>query len=135
MAITAGSGTTIGTDDCAGVHIQKVKLVDGTADSTTAIPGGSSGLYTRAVATTATITTQTPAGSNVTLLSSAAGRMGATIYNDGAADLYVKFGTTASSTDFTVKISPWGYYEVPGIYTGRIDGIAASGTVRITELT
>lgn len=39
LAVTAGSGTTIGTDDCAGVHIQKVKLVDGTADSTALIAG------------------------------------------------------------------------------------------------
>jgi hypothetical protein len=35
--ITAGVGTTIATDDCAGVHYQQVKLVDGTADSTTVI--------------------------------------------------------------------------------------------------
>ena len=37
--ITPGSGATVATDDVAGVHIQKVKIVDGTADSATAIPG------------------------------------------------------------------------------------------------
>ena len=46
IAVTAGSGTTIATDDCAGVHYQKVKLVDGTADSTAVIPGdATNGLY------------------------------------------------------------------------------------------
>lgn len=35
VAITAGSGTTVGTDDCGGVHISLVKLVDSTEDSTT----------------------------------------------------------------------------------------------------
>ncbi len=39
VAVTAGSGTTIATDDVSGVHYQRVKLVDGTLDSTTAIPG------------------------------------------------------------------------------------------------
>jgi hypothetical protein len=39
VPITAGSGTTIATDDVSTVHYQKVKLVDGTADSTAAIAG------------------------------------------------------------------------------------------------
>ncbi|MGH9766100.1 MAG: hypothetical protein ACREAB_01595 [Blastocatellia bacterium] len=39
VAITAGSGTTIATDDISGVHYQRVKLVDGTLDGTGAIPG------------------------------------------------------------------------------------------------
>jgi hypothetical protein len=34
-----GTGTDIATDDVGGVHFQRVKLVDGTLDSTTAIPG------------------------------------------------------------------------------------------------
>lgn len=37
VAITAGSGTNIATDDVAGTHFQRMKLVDGTLDSTTAI--------------------------------------------------------------------------------------------------
>ena len=40
ISITAGSGTTIATDDVGGVQFQKVKLVDGTADSSTAIASG-----------------------------------------------------------------------------------------------
>jgi len=40
VAITAGSGTNIATDDVAGTHYQRVKLVDGTLDSTTAIASG-----------------------------------------------------------------------------------------------
>lgn len=39
VAITAGSGTSISTDDVSGVHYQRVKLVDGTADSSAVIPG------------------------------------------------------------------------------------------------
>lgn len=39
VPITAGSGTSIATDDISGVHYQKVKLFDATADSSAAIPG------------------------------------------------------------------------------------------------
>lgn len=86
----------------------------------------------------------TATGSNVTasassgqLLASNTARLGATIYNDSTAALYVKFGTTASATDFIVKLAAGAYYEVPQpVYTGRIDGIwaAANGNARITEL-
>lgn len=40
VTLNAGSGGAVAaTDDVAGVHFQRVKLVDGTADSTAAIPG------------------------------------------------------------------------------------------------
>jgi hypothetical protein len=46
-------------------------------------------------------------------------------------------GTTASTTDFAVKINSGGYFEVPYGYNGRIDGIwvAASGNARVVEYT
>lgn len=40
---TIPASTTVATDDVSGVHYQKVKLVDGTADSTTAAIVNSSG--------------------------------------------------------------------------------------------
>ncbi len=39
VAITAGSGTTIATDDVAGIHVQYVKLMDGTLDGSGKIAG------------------------------------------------------------------------------------------------
>lgn len=46
VTITAGSGTGIATDDVSGQHYQRIKLVDGTADSTALIPGdATNGLY------------------------------------------------------------------------------------------
>lgn len=38
--VTAGTGTTIATDQVGTAHFQKVKLVDGTAESTTVIAAG-----------------------------------------------------------------------------------------------
>jgi hypothetical protein len=77
--------------------------------------------------------------SSVQLVGSAGGwRGGLIIYNSDANDLYIKYGATASMTDFTVKIPSGGYWEMPQpAYPGRIDGIWAadgSGSAHITEL-
>lgn len=50
VAITAGSGTTIATDEVAvnggsTAHVQYVKLVDGAGNGTDGVPGTTSGLY------------------------------------------------------------------------------------------
>lgn len=86
---------------------------------------------------TATRSDVTSSATNTTLLSSNANRLGATLFNDSTKILYVKFGTTATTSDFTAKMMPGDYYEVPFGYTGRIDGIwsAANGAARMTELT
>lgn len=39
VAITAGAGTSVATDDVGGVHYQRVKLVNGTLDASDAIAG------------------------------------------------------------------------------------------------
>jgi len=67
---------------------------------------------------------------SATLKASNASRKGLVIYNDAAVALYVKFGATASSTSFTVKLPAGTVYEISGpeIYTGIVDGVLASGT-------
>lgn len=94
---------------------------------------------TTSVARPSTSVTSSVNGSatSVTLLISNSIRLGATVYNDSDALLYVKLGATASTSDYTVKLFPLGYYEIPYGYTGRIDGIwsIAHGHARIDELT
>jgi len=88
-----------------------------------------------------TSTTSSVAGSvaSVTLVASNASRLGATIFNDSTAILYLKLGSTASTTSFTVKLNQDDYYELPAqyIYTGIITGVwdSATGAARVTELT
>lgn len=83
--------------------------------------------------------TATPAniamtGASVVLFASAAGAEARTIYNDGAAIMYVNFGAAASATAFVVAIQPQGYYELPQpIFTGAVNALAASGTARVME--
>jgi len=87
---------------------------------------------------TGTLANVSASASNQTLLAANAARKGAMIYNDSSATLYVKFGTTASATSYTVLMPANSYYELPyPVYTGIIDGIwsSATGSARVTELT
>lgn len=63
-------------------------------------------------------------------------RLGATIYNDSTSILYVKFGTGASASSYTVQLPAQAYYEVPFKYIGHINGywVSATGHALVTEL-
>lgn len=86
----------------------------------------------------ATLANVASSASNVTLQASNASRKGWYCFNDSTQVLYVKFGATASSSSFTVKLDAGAFYEmpVPVAYTGIIDGIwaSANGNARVTEL-
>lgn len=72
------------------------------------------------------------------ILAANASRLGATVYNDSTAILYLALGTAAASTtDFTVKMVASAYYEVPFGYEGQIRGIwaSATGSARVGEMT
>jgi hypothetical protein len=75
-------------------------------------------------------TTSTP------VFASGAGVDGRVVFNDSTAVLYLKFGTSASTSDYTVQIPADGYYEFPQpLYTGEVDGLwaSANGFARTTE--
>jgi hypothetical protein len=77
---------------------------------------------------------------STTILASNTARIGATVYNDSSAVLYLLLGATAASTtNYTCRVASGGYYEVPFGYTGQLTGIWASdpgdGAARVTEIT
>lgn len=84
-------------------------------------------------------TTTNVAGSagSVTLLAANPSRVTASVYNDSSSALYIKAGATASTSSFSVKVLPGGYFEVPSGYRGILDGIwdSATGNARVTEYT
>ena len=99
VPITAGSGTNVATDDVAGVHFQRVKLVDGTLDSSTAIPGD---------ATNGLDVDVTRVQGSVTVAQATAGNLNATVAagsgfpgvaTDGSA--IISTGTLSMGTDGT----------------------------------
>ena len=83
------------------------------------------------------VTSVVSSASNVTLLAENHRRLGASVHNDSTANLYLKFGATASTSSFTIKIAANTFWAFPGptMYTGIVDGIwdAANGNARMTE--
>ena len=93
---------------------------------------------TEATYATSSVTSIAGSASSVQLLASTAGRKGAYFYNDSTAICYLKLGTTASTSSFTIAMAATTFYELPNPnYTGRIDAIwaSATGNMRITEIT
>ena len=90
-------------------------------------------------ATTATLSNVPGSASSVTLLALNTARLSAVIYNDSTAILYVKFGSTASTTSYTYQLQANMTLELMQIpmYTGIITGIwaSATGSARVTEIT
>lgn len=88
-------------------------------------------------AQTATVTPAAMTTSAANLLAAGQSRRMFHIFNGTAAILYVKFGSAASSTDYTLQVAAGGYYEsAPGNpYSGLITGVLAtgSGNVQVTS--
>lgn len=89
------------------------------------------------VSDTATVTQVSDLDTVQTLLVANTDRKAFSIFNNSTAILYVKLGSGASSTDFSFRIVPQGYYESGFFaYTGIITGTWASnqsGEAQITE--
>lgn len=74
----------------------------------------------------------------VVLAASQAKRVSLAIYNASTQPLYMKLGSGAKSTDFTLMMVASGYYELPRpIYNGQITGVwsTANGSCYVTETT
>lgn len=110
--------------------IQVVRIDRGTGS--TEVSGG--------VPSVATRTQVNDTNTDTLLLAANLNRLGAIVVNDSSATLYLGLGaTTVTSTNYTTKILPNGYFEIPFSFTGQIRGIWATdpndGGARITELT
>jgi len=90
-----------------------------------------------APATAATVASVTAAVADTTLLAANASRMGAAVFNASTAILYLKLGTGASLTSYTVRLTSNAYYEIPFGYSGQINGYwaAANGAALVTQVT
>ncbi len=84
----------------------------------------------------ATVAQVGAATSSTTLQASNAARRGLKIQNDSTAVLYVKYGSTASATSYTVKMLAGDYWEMPASdYSGIVTGIwvSVNGNAYVTE--
>lgn len=92
---------------------------------------------------TGVITSVNDAASSTTLLEANPMRKMALIYNDSTEILYLALAdTTASTSNFSVRVAAAGFYELPTTkdgqtYSGKVVGIwanNAAGAARITEI-
>lgn len=73
----------------------------------------------------------------VTLLAANTLRKAAIFYSDSSATLYLKLGSGATLTSFTIKLLPDSTFAIPlPVYTGIVTGIwdTATGAVAVTEM-
>lgn len=110
------------------------------ANTNTPIPvviGNGPGTGIGSASATGTQTSVASSASDGTILASNAARLGASIYNDSTAILYLLLASgTSSTSNYSVQLAAnGGYFEVPFNYTGVIKGIwaSANGNVRVTE--
>lgn len=85
---------------------------------------------------TGTVTAVTSSATVVTLLAANTARVGALVVNNSTATLYLKLGSAASLTSWSVQLDPGAYWEMPRrYYTGIITGIwsAVNGDAKVTE--
>jgi hypothetical protein len=86
---------------------------------------------------TATLANVASANADTALFVAATGRVNErTVVNDSTANLYLKYGTGASATSYTVKLVAGAYYEFPQpVYGGAVNGFwdAANGNARLSS--
>jgi len=73
----------------------------------------------------------------VDLVAENGNRVGLMIYNASTANLFIRIDADASLTDYAIKITSNGYYEMPlGYFTDKVTGIwdAANGFAYVTEI-
>lgn len=139
-ALTKAAGEISDSAERMGVVFAGGGLSDVTVKNTASNPvpvTGSLSLSASSIST-ASLSNVGDSATSVSLLASNTSRKGFIIFNDSSAILYIKLGTTASTSSFTYKLNAYGTVNETNFpYTGAIDGIWASdagGNARITEL-
>lgn len=88
-------------------------------------------------AATSSVTSIAGATTNTNIFASNANRVVATIFNGTNKTMYIKLGTTASTSSFTTQLLPNSYWELPVDWTGNVDAVWAngvSGNALVTEM-
>jgi hypothetical protein len=95
--------------------------------------------YVQVVSNTAAVSSVAASITAVTLQAANTDRIHLSVFNDSTSALYLKWGAAASTSSFSAKIPPAGYYELSrekywaGIITAVWD--TATGSARVTEAT
>lgn len=125
-AHVANDAARVGTSKVGSERALKVDVIQSVNPA-----GGASGPQTGAETNVA------GSGTAVTLLAANTSRVTASVFNDSTSALYILAGAGASTSNFSVKVLPGGYFEVPAGYRGSLTGLwdTATGNARVTEYT
>lgn len=136
-AVVYLSSTTMTVSGTAGTVVGVVAF---TGVQPPAWAGGSSGgggPVTFPTGATSNLSSTADGTTSAVLLAANSSRVGASVYNDSTAVLYLALGLVASSTAYTTQVPAGGLYELPSGYTGPVAGVWASnstGAARVTEI-
>lgn len=124
-----------GVTTYAGHRIPVHGVVD-INSATTAIPVTGSVTVTDRGGTGETTVSTFTSTSSATLKPANGNRKLLTVFNEGAGNLHILYGSgTASTTNYSVRLSTGEYLEIDK-YVGQVNAIFASaGTARVTEIT
>lgn len=127
ITITAG---TVSLNTGGTMHVGSVQSIAGTVQALGTVA-------TRLIAT-GPLTTRTriaiTANSIIQLVGLNANRAGFTLFSE-TSPMFIQYGTTAGTFDYTLQMSGGAYFEDPYRYTGSISAFStvAGGTVQVTE--
>jgi hypothetical protein len=135
-AVTYGSSPT--TRKRARIEVTGAGQAEIAEVKNAGLPGDAYGIVTRPIqqCSTRTVTRVAASTTVVTLAAANTTRTGLIVYNESTSVLYLKFGATATTTDYTVQIPPSGYWwmDMPidpviitGIWTNTV------GAAQVTE--
>jgi len=122
---TANGPVVMAAEDIDSVLFERVKLIFGAAGSAVPVSPSTPLPVATKTANFANCTQVQASGSEVTILAENQDRLGAYIFNDSTGNLFLKFGGGINYGAYTVKLTPWQFYELPTspIYTGLIVGM------------
>lgn len=135
-AVVYLSSTTMTVSGAPGTGVTVVAFT-GVQPPAWASAGSSGGAVTFPTGATSNLSSTADSTTSAVLLAANAARVGASVYNDSTAVLYLALGLVASSTAYTTQVPAGGLYELPSGYTGPVAGVWASdstGAARVTEI-
>ena len=144
-------GDTIASDDIGGIKFQRIKLIfgpdnvnRGDVEEANALPvklstvsvGTVFATTQTAMANVSSVTSISASVTALTLFATTTPRQGACIWNESSSRLYVKLGQGVTTTLYSFKVAPYGYWEMaPRGFAGAVSGMweVATGSAMLSS--
>jgi len=128
-SVTVGNSVTIGSLPALAAGTAQIGSVTASISNTVVT------IYS-AQGTTVTNSNFTSTTASTTLVSAVAGREVLTVFNEGAGNLFISPGATATTISYQVRLSAGDYWECPAgqLSLAHTAVFATAGTARVTEV-